>query len=673
MKLSIKSWESCGLRCPDVKVELTSHQLNFGGVSLIQMPNGTGKTTTLNLIRACLTGAAKNWGKRQIVEYKKKNTEIDKGSFTLDLKYGKKSLTIKLELDFINGQTKYQTTSPADGGVNFDWEPPDEIRRFLNEKFVNLFVFDGEFAEDLLNRSKTEADSAIEVLCQLDLIQNVVEKSRDYWKEQTSSGTYATAPKLTYYQRISAFCSNHLKELEETKELALETIYKLTDEQEQLVTEIHNFDKENRELLDSKELAIEKRNKALEKRNESRDSLFRALRNPIYIHSKICFALTALKDNLDLAKLPSNTSRQFFEELAEMDKCVCGRNIGTVERSAIQKRADNYLSIDATGVINSIKQDIVGSANADFTSFLELKSEFVERQRNFKIAQNNYDRADKELRESSLDERNSKATRLTSIEQKLKELREVIDKIDASESLLSLPSEILNGSKFDDILHSQLKNIRSIDKAKKLRDLAEDEVAQITGKLNIRRQIKLIEKLCEEIKEKSKSSIKNEIVKNCNEELERILSHSPVRLENIPGWLKLEGQEGASVGQVLSVGYAFLTLILKRSNHTFPLVVDSPANPLDGDVRAEIGTMIPVLCDQFIAFTISTERARFVDTLIQATCGEIDFITIFRITNRHATLLEFGPETNSTKTNDGCVVYDKDYFMNFQILEENKV
>ena len=67
--------------------------------------------------------------------------------------------------------------------MNFDWKPPDKVRHFLNEKFVNLFVFDGEFAEDLLNRSKTEADSAIEVLCQLDLIQNVVDKTRDYWKE----------------------------------------------------------------------------------------------------------------------------------------------------------------------------------------------------------------------------------------------------------------------------------------------------------------------------------------------------------------------------------------------------------------------------------------------------------------------------------------------------------
>ena len=491
-------------------------------------------------------------------------------------------------------------------------------------------------------------------------------------RKQTSSGKH-TEPKLTYYQRISEFCSNHLKDLKEAKKHASDQIHHLTIEQNQLVAEIRKFDNENRELLERKELANKELKKALEKRNESRDSLFRALRNPIYIHPKISFALTALKDNLDVAKLPSNTSRQFFEELAELDKCICGRNIGAEEKSTIKKRADNYLSIDATGVINSIKQDIVDSSNADFTSFSELKAEFFNRQREFNIAQNNYDRTDKELRENSLDERNKKETRLHIIKQQLKNLREIIDKIDASESLQSLPSEILNGKKFEEILHSQLKNIRSIDKAKKLGDLAEDEVAEITGKLNIRKQVKLIEELCEKIKEKSKSSIKNEIVKKCNEELERILNFSPVRLESIPGWLKLEGQERASVGQVLAVGYSFLTRILYRSNHTFPLVVDSPANPLDGDVRAEIGTMIPVLCHQFIAFTISTERERFVDTLIESTCGAIDFITIFRLTDAHADLLEFDPKINSTKSNDGCVVYDKDYFTKFQIIEENKV
>jgi ABC-type branched-subunit amino acid transport system ATPase component len=49
MKIELFGWSSRGLRCPDVDVELTLHG-KVAPVSLIQMPNGTGKTTTLDCL-----------------------------------------------------------------------------------------------------------------------------------------------------------------------------------------------------------------------------------------------------------------------------------------------------------------------------------------------------------------------------------------------------------------------------------------------------------------------------------------------------------------------------------------------------------------------------------------------------------------------------------------------
>ena len=48
----------------------------------------------------------------------------------------------------------------------------------------------------------------------------------------------------------------------------------------------------------------------------------------------------------------------------------------------------------------------------------------------------------------------------------------------------------------------------------------------------------------------------------------------------------------------------------------FPLVVDSPAGPIDEGVRRRIGRLLPELCTQFVGFTINTERAGFVDALL---------------------------------------------------------
>ena len=51
MNIEIKGWKSEGLRCPDVDFNLDK---NKRLITLIQMPNGTGKTTTLKLLKQCL-------------------------------------------------------------------------------------------------------------------------------------------------------------------------------------------------------------------------------------------------------------------------------------------------------------------------------------------------------------------------------------------------------------------------------------------------------------------------------------------------------------------------------------------------------------------------------------------------------------------------------------------
>ena len=52
MELKIISWESKGLRCPDGKVNL--YENGYKRFNFIQMPNGTGKTTYLELIQYAL-------------------------------------------------------------------------------------------------------------------------------------------------------------------------------------------------------------------------------------------------------------------------------------------------------------------------------------------------------------------------------------------------------------------------------------------------------------------------------------------------------------------------------------------------------------------------------------------------------------------------------------------
>ena len=76
--------------------------------------------------------------------------------------------------------------------------------------------------------------------------------------------------------------------------------------------------------------------------------------------------------------------------------------------------------------------------------------------------------------------------------------------------------------------------------------------------------------------------------------IEQLMPHNDIRISEIDGCLRLDNQSGGSVGETLSVAYAFLSTLFHRSDqHQLPFVVDSPANPIDLAIRPNIGALVP--------------------------------------------------------------------------------
>jgi len=63
MKFELLGWKCEGLRCPDFNFEI--NKSGNATATFLQMPNGTGKTTTLRLL------------KRSLYNHQFKSTEID--------------------------------------------------------------------------------------------------------------------------------------------------------------------------------------------------------------------------------------------------------------------------------------------------------------------------------------------------------------------------------------------------------------------------------------------------------------------------------------------------------------------------------------------------------------------------------------------------------------------
>ncbi|MFC1984814.1 hypothetical protein ACFLUW_00250 [Chloroflexota bacterium] len=181
--MQVLGWKAEGFRCPDHEMDCCDSQGKPSSIALIQMPNGTGKTTTLMLLRAALSGNAQNWTTEQIREIKKRNDMTKSGTFILKLLLNSQLITIIMEFDFENVKVSYKTTGAS--GQDDGFRPPRAFTKFMKPDFVNYYAFDGELAQNLLERNHTDAIIVIERLFLFSLLDFIKAKINDYWDNQT--------------------------------------------------------------------------------------------------------------------------------------------------------------------------------------------------------------------------------------------------------------------------------------------------------------------------------------------------------------------------------------------------------------------------------------------------------------------------------------------------------
>jgi DNA sulfur modification protein DndD len=656
MEIKLAGWSSEGLRCPDVKVDLTDGS-EVAKVSLIQMPNGTGKTTTLNLLHATLTGNARDWLSDEVTKYKRPNDPHEEGRFIVVLLVDGEKLTFELKLNFVEGTARYITTAPGSGGATLNWSPPSLVRRFLNEDFLKLFIFDGEFADRLRDPVLSEAEKSIDALCQLYLLNDVSEYANQWWEKKSKlSGASSDAAKSKWFKR-----RKDLKQRRDAvKGLRAETLKKRNKVDARIQKLKGVIDKhlsENEKTKIDYQIALSNVERFIGEANVFAIELMQLIRLPFALSRSFCVELESLKDNLDKLKLPENTSSQFFSELVNETRCVCDRDMNDPARKAIMERASRYLGSEEAGVVNALKSDIeqfLGPAEDElpYDRLDRARSALLEARVNRDLAEQEVARLRGLLIEAG-DEQ---------LEQWQNELERLQDDVEKLNNLL----KAIDGPGSED--EENIEKLFSLKLIEKWIREAEDKFAEITNTLDIKNQYQFIQKITSEARKIARENIKENLLKETNERLLKVLAQDPIQLSGIGSSLELD-QDGASVGQTLSIGYTFLMSALNRGTNDFPLVVDSPAGSLDDGRRREVGKLIPSMCSQFVAFTISTEREHFVDALEEST-NDIKYVTLFRKTPGTKEMEKKLPSSGVTSTRNGIVVSDRGYFHDFKMLEE---
>jgi hypothetical protein len=605
-------------------------------ISLVQMPNGTGKTTTMNLIRTLLLG--REMDQEEVRSFQPSDFDAIEGAFEVDFVSSGDPFTLRLELDYEVGDHSYRHIKPKEvgGGEMAGHFLPNELNNIITEDFVDLFVFNGELTEDFIETGSDEAENALKIVNFLNRLENQKEQIEQVVQDRQEDANVTTEKGYHNIQSRLETTEEKLDDLQERREDLEEEIEDHQEEIDELEDRRQEILAENEEQLEKdKRLEGEIQNLKNELENKTQE-LLDTMRKPSRLDKDLNDDMEKLLENMNIMQLPKSTSQEFFTELSESGTCICGRDIEEEHEHNILDNADKFLSEQDIGVLNSLKDNL--RSIPDYESFEDTFEELEDKRGELKQAEE--ERARLDLDDPNLNEK------LDNIIEKIEE--EERERDDKQEELRRLTSNDKNEQQEFGL---DWKN--NIPLCKRKREQRKEELRKASGTVNFGKKADILEDIFDDFIDKCLESLKEKQIEETNEKLERILGLSKVQVEDIDNSIKIEGRDDISEGQALSIAYAYLSTLFEDSALDVPFVIDSPAVSIDYEKRAEVAPIISDLFDQLIIFVISPERRSFVDELES---NDIQYCTIH-------------------KTDTPGVIekhLDKDFFMDFQSEEERQ-
>lgn len=605
MKIRFVGWRAKNLRgyLNDFEFDLEKSDAKY---TLFQMPNGLGKTTTLDLFQASLTGTKLT---REQVHGLRANDLVENGYFEVRLLCDNEPLVIKMELDFRERTSSFKNTysSQKSGGEREGFSLPNDLKRTFQRGIVDLFVFNGELASTILKDDKNTADDAIFALHRLNHISKLkidIDELATRHQRKADGTKAESRNSIVRFKRVVSEAEDMLTNLEAKRGKLKSDIKECSKTIDFYKSEMEKHDSKSETISNEKDACKIDISETKQQLNSYTSDALAAFRIPIKIHTHLASNLNHMVDTLDGKKLPRTSSSEFFEALAEGTECVCDTTITEKERTAIRTNAKNYLCSDEIAILNHLKLIRRSGLKSELT-FPDIVVGLDESGRKLRTLRQNLERLETEALKFGTED-------FTSLKLRRDEARNKIEN-------LNIDLERLEKADPDDSSSSWKTNI---PKCTKYRNDLKRKLETASGTYEFMTKVKTLNGLIDKVLSQSLSKLRTKIQLRTNTILEQILKSEPLRVLKIEGGLQIgvENQgskKNASEGQKLVVSYAFLAALLSDAPHQLPLVVDSPAAALDVRHRRTVAELIPGLFEQMLMFVTSGEREGFSDIFYQ--------------------------------------------------------
>ena len=596
MKMSILEIEYKNIRkISELKLSFVDDNGKSIKNNFVMMANGTGKTTTMELIKGLMDGSAADWSAKKIKTFAPTTSHSDVGVFSIAVKFDERQYKYFLYMNYKTGTANIKTTTTTLGGMEDGRHLPDALKGIFTPEFVRRFVFDGEQAEKTMDSSSNEAEETIRYLYRLDELDEIIATNQRILSEiQDAEGSKGSKSSLSNLRTRQEGVKTTISKLQKRAAHLRKDIKTFEDERKEKITQRDALDKNYETLNQEKQeiLNLQQHNK--DSIDAQISEIIRLSKSPYLISQEFCDRMYGLGSSMTKLKLPKTISKDFFVELAHAKDCICGRCIGESEKKTILENAEKYLGSDQQSVLNAIKSSLMACSYDSSLSdaFTELSK----------------------LRE----EANRLQTRLNTNAEKLlkaggEEAAKLKARIDELEKHIAVSKYQLDIIESKDENNEELTEDNNLYKAQLLYKDYEHKIASATRTNAALYRKEVVESLVFAIKEQATAELKKEIIRKANEKIQKVITDDFIEIDNIDRYIKLKERSGASQGQTLGIAYCFLGTLFEDSELEFPFIIDSPTGSMDFDKREAVADIIPKVFNQMISFVQSAEVKRFAD------------------------------------------------------------
>ena len=596
MKMSILGIEYKNIRkISELKLSFVDANGKAIKNNFVMMANGTGKTTTMELIKGLMDGSAADWSAKKIKTFAQTTSHSDVGVFSIAVKFDERQYKYFLYMNYKTGTANIKTTTTTLGGMEDGRHLPDALKGIFTPEFVRRFVFDGEQAEKTMDSSSNEAEETIRYLYRLDELDEIIATNQRILSEiQDAEGSKGSKSSLSNLRTRQEGVKTTISKLQKRAAHLRKDIKTFEDEQNEKITQRDALDKNYETLNQEKQeiLNLQQHNK--DSIDAQISEIIRLSKSPYLISQEFCDRMYGLGSSMTKLKLPKTISKDFFVELAHAKDCICGRCIGESEKKTILENAEKYLGSDQQSVLNAIKSSLMACSYDSSLSdaFTELSK----------------------LRE----EANRLQTRLNTNAEKLlkaggEEAAKLKARTDELDKYIAVSKYQLDIIESKDENNEELTEDNNLYKAQLLYKDYEHKIASATRTNAALYRKEVVESLVFAIKEQATAELKKEIIRKANEKIQKVITDDFIEIDNIDRYIKLKERSGASQGQTLGIAYCFLGTLFEDSELEFPFIIDSPTGSMDFDKREAVADIIPKVFNQMISFVQSAEVKRFAD------------------------------------------------------------